>query len=161
MGHLQPGWAAACSSEFTQTRARSQHWVLTQAPAQAMLPRHRITRTLQSNCADISHCHTQQQPCSSQIVGPRVLEGRGFKPSPLLTPSKHNAVGLSQLATGLIHFPEGRPLRIAAQRGSAALAELPVPAEGSAPRSPPPQPVSTRQAPPAPRTLVGQRADVE
>lgn len=64
-------------------------------------------------------------PCSSQIGAFPALQGRGFEPSPLLTPSKRNATGLSQLEPGLIHFPEGKSRLILAQRGSAALALLP------------------------------------
>lgn len=41
--------------------AWSQRWVLTQAPAHAMLPRHRFKRASQSIRADISRCHEPSQ----------------------------------------------------------------------------------------------------
>lgn len=75
---------------------------------------------------------------SQTVTVTGAAKSRGFKSSPPqpLTSGKHNIIGLSQLATGLIHFPAGRSLQPVAQRGSTVPAHFPVPAEGPAPGSP-------------------------
>lgn len=83
----------------------------------------------------VTECNSHQ---SGQITGLHVLENRRFKSSPPqpLTSSNHNVIGLSQLATGLIHFLVGRPFWLVGQRGSTVLGQFPVLAEGPAHKSP-------------------------
>lgn len=75
---------------------------------------------------------------SGQIMRLHVLERKSFKSSfsQPLTSSKHNIIGLFQLAAGLIHFTVRRSLWLGVQRGSLVLAQFPVSAEGTDPGTP-------------------------
>lgn len=116
-GGWQPGWALAA-----QSSPGARHGPI-------------AGRRLRCGSgADTSHYHTQPRPL--QQPNPAPSRDGGLNP-PLLTPSKHSAAGSSQPAAGWIHFPAGRNTDPCTGR----ICSFPVPAEGSAPRSSPPQPV--------------------